>query len=543
MKPDKFDESIRRKLEGIQPSFQEDDWAKFTAYQAAHAPSSFSFIKQYGRALMYSAASVAAAVMVFANVYQYRQNKQLDQQLSQLKTTLAQKNDAPIRISHRVDTVYITKYIKVESSQNNQYDESVPSLNDVSPNEVLTNNTQDVGESLRNVGKIIRQNPDQRISEVFEKQPSETENTTPKEAEKSEEEIVPNQENTILKNSVAPKNKRNLTTKEILSKSTNASSRSTTQNSNSGSANFKNNTGVFRKQREFVSSASNDLVANNTSVVTEAENTTAESTFDIMPLEHNSNLVELDGIEPAEAKVQRYAYAAVTAATAAVPSTTTTESKTTAPKLPPISFKNMKFRIGTGLNIGDKFTAYSANTSLLLGKFWSLDLGLSQAKITGPQFYTEDIFKAKTQKDFDSWNKNKGAVKPPLAPPQILDIKTSVSLWRMPISLTYRWPVKDGFSLLMSGGTNLNLSANQQYSYYIKERNGELEEKGGNFDITPSLSNDVVLAAGVEKQWRSLVLQAETYAAPYLQKPTYLTENRNIGIRVKVLYQFGKKQI
>ena len=111
MKPDKFDESIRRKLEGIQPSFQEDDWAKFTAYQAAHAPSSFSFIKHYGRALMYSAASVAAAVMVFANVYQYRQNKQLDQQLSQLKSTLAQKNDAPIRVSYRVDTVYITKYI------------------------------------------------------------------------------------------------------------------------------------------------------------------------------------------------------------------------------------------------------------------------------------------------------------------------------------------------------------------------------------------------------------------------------------------------
>lgn len=543
MKPDKFDESIRRKLEGIQPSFQEDDWAKFTAYQAAHAPSSFSFIKHYGRTLMYSAASVAAAVMVFANVYQYRQNKQLDQQLSQLKTTLAQKNDAPIRVSHRVDTVYITKYINVESSQNNQYDESVPSLNDVSPNEVLSNNTQDVGESLRNVGKIIRQNPDQRISEVFEKQPSETENTSPKEAEKSEEEIVPNQENTILKKSVAPKNKRNLTTKEMLSKSTNPSSRSTIQNSNSGSVSFKNNTGVFRKQKELVSSASNDLVANNTGVVTEAENTTAESTFDIMPLEHNSNLVELDGIEPAEAKVQRYAYAAVTAATAAAPSTTTTESKTISPKLPPISFKNMKFRIGTGLNIGDKFTAYSFNTSLLLGRFWSLDLGLSQAKITGPQFYTEDIFKAKTQQNFDSWHKDKGAVKPPFALPQVFDIKTNVSLLRMPISLTYRWPIKDGFALLMSGGTNLNLSANQKYSYYTRERNGELEEKEGNFDIKPSLSNDVVLAAGVEKQWRSLVLQAETYAAPYLQKPTYLTENRNIGIRVKVLYQFGKKQI
>jgi hypothetical protein len=536
MKPDKFDESIRRKLEGIQPSFQEEDWAKFTAYQAVHTPSSFSFIKHYGRSLMYSAASVAAAVMVFANVYQYRQNKQLDQQLSQLKSTLAQKNDAPIRISNRVDTVYITKYIPIKASQNNQYDESVPSLNDISANEALKNNTQDMGESLRNVGKIIRQSPDERISEVFEKQSSETESIVSKEGDKSEEQIVRNQENSSVKKSISPKNKRSSATKEMFSKSANTSSRSATENG--GSVDFKSNTGGFQKQSQLVSAETNNI-----GVVTEAENVTAENTFDILPLEHNSNLVELEGIEPAEAKVQRYAYAAVTATTAAASSTTTTESKTTAPKLPPISLKNMKFRVGTGLNIGDKFTAYSANTSLLLGKFWSLDVGLSQAKITGPQFYTEDIFKAKTQKDFDSWNKNKGTVKPPLAPPQILDIKTSVSLLRMPVSLTYRWPVKDGFTLLMSGGTNLNLSANQKYSYFTRERNGELEEEEGNFDITPSLSNDVVLAAGVEKQWRNLVLQAETYAAPYLQKPTYLTENRNIGIRVKVLYQFGKKHI
>jgi hypothetical protein len=39
MKPDKFDEAIRRKLEGIQPGFQEEDWGKFKAYQSTQIPA------------------------------------------------------------------------------------------------------------------------------------------------------------------------------------------------------------------------------------------------------------------------------------------------------------------------------------------------------------------------------------------------------------------------------------------------------------------------------------------------------------------------
>jgi hypothetical protein len=95
----------------------------------------------------------------------------------------------------------------------------------------------------------------------------------------------------------------------------------------------------------------------------------------------------------------------------------------------------------------------------------------------------------------------------------------------------------------MSVGTNLNLSAIQEYRFSYRERNGEIEVENGKFDVKPALSNDFMFSAGVEKQWKSLVFQMEVYAAPYLQKPTYLTENRNIGVRFKLLYQFGKTRI
>ncbi len=534
MKPDKFDEAIRQKLEGIQPSFQEEDWAKFKAYQTTHVPNSFSFIKQYGRSLMYSAASVAAAVMVFANVYKYIKNQHLEQQLEQLKGKLAQKNDTPVRISNRVDTVYITKYIQVEPTQINQYDSSVPQ-NEVSPSGLTTDDKQqEVAESLRKVGKIIRQNPDERISEVFERQAADNEIVTPKASDTSVEVTSESQEINPIKNPISSKTKSNITTKETMGKSAGLSPNLKKGNDQES---FGNNSNKLQKQQQFAVNETNSS-SPNPPTMGEMASTSTDNSVEIMSLEPNTTLSELDGLQPNEAKVQRYAYAQ-----AAVAAATKTESKKSTASAPPISLKNMKLRMGMGLNIGDKYTGYSVNSSLLLGKFWSIDVGLSRANINGPQYYTEDIFKAKTQKDFQTWQKEKGDIKPPLALPQAFDIKTSVNLLRIPISLTYRWPIKDGFTVLTSGGTNLNLSANQKYSFYKKERNGEVEEVEGQFNIKPSLSNDLIIAAGVEKQWRHLVVQAETYAAPYLQKPTYLTENRNIGVRVRILYSFGRKQI
>ncbi len=250
-------------------------------------------------------------------------------------------------------------------------------------------------------------------------------------------------------------------------------------------------------------------------------------------------MAELEGVPPAEVQVKRYAYAALQSKTAQ--STAAGEANTTSPP-PSISLKNIRFRAGGGLNIGDKYTGYNLMSSILLGKYWSLDVGIGKAKITGPEYFTEAAFKTKTGRPFQTWHKEDN-IRPPLMPPQVFDIKTDVTLVRLPVSLTYRWPIKENFTLLFSGGTNLNLSAQQCYRFYYKERNDKIEEKEGNFNIKPAVSNDIMIAAGVEKQWRSIVFQAEAYAAPYLQKPAYLTDNRNLGVRFKVLYQFGKNPI
>ncbi len=530
MKPEKFDEAIRRKLEGIQPSFQDEDWAKFKAFKNTHAP--VSFVQRFGRSMLYTAASVAAAVMVFANVYQYRQNQQLDQQVAKLKTQLGQKQDAPVRTSTRVDTVYITKYISVESNQPqpDAYAQTLPQSNEneLSNDGIAPDDAAPIAGGLKNVGKIIRQNPNERISEAFERptnaDPAATE---PKESTSTLENETPakpvkNAFKEKITNSTFSKEKAGSALRTLKSQTTVAQSGSVANNKNAPKL---EQSGIIN-------------VATEPTTPVETANNAVSSQIELSPLEPNQ-AEELDGVQPAEIHVKRYAYAALQNKSAS--SATPNEAKTTPPP-PSISLQNVRFRVGGGLNIGDKYTGYGLMTSVLLGKYWSLDVGLAKAKITGPQYFTEDIFKAKTGRPFQTWHKADD-LRPPLMPPQVFDIKTDVTLVRLPISLTYRWPIKDGFTLLFSGGTNLNLSAQQSYRFSYKERNDEFKEKEGNFSIKPAVSNDIMIATGVEKQWRSLAFQVEAYAAPYLQKPAYLTDNRNLGVRFKILYQFGKKQI
>ncbi|AEI49840.1 hypothetical protein [Runella slithyformis] len=527
MKPDKFDEAIRRKLEGIQPGFQDEDWAKFKAFQNTRIPT--SFLQRYGRSMLYTAASVTAAVMVFANVYQYRQNRTLDQQVAHLKTQLGQRENVPVRVSTRVDTVYITKYISVQPQQPqpDAYAQALPPSNE---NELLTDGNAAEGaaavsKGLKNIGKMIRQNPNERISEAFERPTSiEPETSGAKERKSLSSTSGP------AKSTFSPKERNSTATTQ------NAAPERTIENSGRSTASAEQ---------------SNELVTGNIPTPEqtglgkeETEGTGTATTADnfpskineLNPLEANP-MVELEGLQPAEVRVKRYAYATLQSQSAQA---ATGEAKATPP--PSISFKNVRFRIGGSMNIGDKYTGYNLMSSVLLGKYWSLDVGIGKAKITGPEYFTEAVFNTKTGRPFQAWHKGDN-VRPPLIPPQIFDIKTEASLIRLPLSLTYRWPIKENFTLLFSGGTNLNLSAQQYYRFFYKERNDNFEEKEGKFGIKPAISNDIMVAAGVEKQWRRIAFQVEAYAAPYLQKPAYLTDNRNLGVRFKVLYQFGKKQI
>jgi hypothetical protein len=75
MKTDKFENTIRRKLESISPEFHEDDWTKMQDYMHAHTPP--TFWQQYSSWFGYAAAAAVTSVLVFLYTNQLSQNNNL----------------------------------------------------------------------------------------------------------------------------------------------------------------------------------------------------------------------------------------------------------------------------------------------------------------------------------------------------------------------------------------------------------------------------------------------------------------------------------
>jgi hypothetical protein len=79
MKTDQFDDSIKKKLDGIQPTFQEEDWDKFQAFTQAHQVPYWKVL--VSKQAMYIAASITIVSLLFTTLTQYYAKKDLQQQL------------------------------------------------------------------------------------------------------------------------------------------------------------------------------------------------------------------------------------------------------------------------------------------------------------------------------------------------------------------------------------------------------------------------------------------------------------------------------
>ncbi|MCF2486954.1 hypothetical protein [Dyadobacter sp. CY347] len=98
MKTNRFEDTIRQKLESIEPDFQEKDWAKMQNYMQAHNPP--TFWQQHNSWIGYAAAASVSTVMAFMYVSQRTQNnsltadvKNLQHQIEVIKSTPAEKTD------------------------------------------------------------------------------------------------------------------------------------------------------------------------------------------------------------------------------------------------------------------------------------------------------------------------------------------------------------------------------------------------------------------------------------------------------------------
>lgn len=122
----------------------------------------------------------------------------------------------------------------------------------------------------------------------------------------------------------------------------------------------------------------------------------------------------------------------------------------------------------------------------------------------------------------------------------VSDVTIRNSLLLVPVSFSYNVPLKRNYSVSFSLGTNIDIYLNQKLSYTYKpdsagHSNDHFETSG---KVTPF--NSLVVSAGLEKQWKSWVIQVRPFVAPKLKEVFYKPKELEFGVSVGVKYGFGK---
>ena len=118
MKTDPFDDAIRRKLEGVNPPFQEKSWTQFQRFMGSQGfpPSLWQTPTRWLQPALMAAAVTG---VIISTIWQYRTTQSLTEHVQTLTKTVQRMEQTQMRLQEsltakasvpaRVDTVYVTR--------------------------------------------------------------------------------------------------------------------------------------------------------------------------------------------------------------------------------------------------------------------------------------------------------------------------------------------------------------------------------------------------------------------------------------------------
>lgn len=500
MKTDKFEKTIRQKLESISPDFHEEDWTKMQNYMHFHTPP--TFWQQYGSWIGYAAAASVSAVLAFLYVSQLTQNNNLVSDVKQLKSQIEVIKGAPA-VVQKTDTVYIVQK-ELNNDQLSWRKRKSHSVSDPYRYSLNGRATQTSEASFQN---------DQLTHPDFT-----APNDNPAIAEKNDDDKAPSYGNELAEKG----SERNFTTDQLNKKYQEAGSdQHPLRNMNSTEA------------------------ADASSAPVKAVSKTPDVNFDQLTELHaiafksSSRQLNYTLADRLSGKQVKRMWLATTSAT---PKTiaeskkaeNTNQAESTIPKL------NLKvpYRFGAGLQLEGHNQIKTITGEVLISKKFSLSTGISWLKVKPMEFFTEKIFRDKNRKDFK--RSHPGDV--PMAF-EIMNIRVKPTMVQIPLTVAFRNTLHNNFTYYAGAGTSVNISGKDKYSYdcmvpypYPKIVSQEFERK-----LDVPVINSLHVSAGVEKTWHPIVVQVEGYVYTYFKQLTPESPRTGPGVKLKLLYQIGGK--
>ena len=206
-----------------------------------------------------------------------------------------------------------------------------------------------------------------------------------------------------------------------------------------------------------------------------------------------------------------------------------------APVSQPVNRVAFGFRLGAGGEVLRSVRSGGLLTELLIGKHLTLGAGLGLASFAGGTFLTDVEFdRGKPKKFRRDYIPGRGI--DPRS--DILNIGTHTERVQIPISLGYRIPVSQTFSLLPSVGTTLGLQSKEFVTFTYRQPLRSYETASYRIPHPVDLLNNLTFGAGVEWQRNHWVWQAGPVLTVPLVADANWPESPSIGLRARLFYQF-----
>lgn len=473
----KYYETIRQKLEGIEPKFQDNDWDEMKGFMALNTPK-VSFWNNYGRMFLYSTGLLLLLTSVFFNIkqnYDYTTLLKVNQSLNQ--STVKQP-----KLIHHTDTVYVTKYItKWQTVEKIVYKNTTPS--DLKPDD--ENVVYNDNYLIKSDQTIVKSNPNH--NKLFN--------------EYSNNDIITGNVQATTKLNKEIKNPFNQQQSDKYNTTLSSSSKLTDDNR---SKMLKNEQGVVSKSEIETQRNIPESVEQNFDLKT------------ISGIPFNPNSLLWNGKQP------NIIYKSPDF---------TKERKHLTINLPSISLSNLKYKIGVSLDVANEQMGAALLSEVLLSKHLSFNTGIRFLNITGSSYYTSEQYNLLTKKDF---RQQYASFVP--ANYDIINLDFQNYLLQIPIGITYRYPLRNDFTLLFSAGTNLDLFVRQYVNFDYKEDNSKFEQGTYKSTLTHSLFSHIELSAGLEKTFNRMTIQLNPFISPQIKETPYRNEEFIFGAKMKLLW-------
>lgn len=499
MKTDKFEESIRKKLEGIDPPYRESNWLTLRSFLRRNGMPSIGMTTTQWLTPMLSAASVAGLIVL--SVWQYRVNQRLEETVQSLKDTVNLLQQAPpVATAPKPDTVYITREVPGPSPVVPRYGPDDRRVADRSEEEMPATDLKNAPNAESLPDRAARPESSDATDRL-------TALDQPKTGGTDTEPTEPN---------TAPVNR--------LPQGSSASERYAGRQKSGGS-------GTTRPLANGTGLAGQTNSAGAASGLTPSGTGAAESDA----ISWNPVLNRIQAFDSSyyaenyQRRIRRIRPLYAPSVTNAVPQAKQPDVEEPAPFL--------KFRLGAGAEIAGSQTGFGLAGEVLLGDHLTIGVGLNRLKVSGDNFLTDMDYNKQRRSDF---RRDFPGRVPPDPRIEVLNITQRGRSWQVPVSIGYRLPLGSALTIVPSAGISFSLGAREEVTFTHRKGIGYYDFFKTTFtqDCQPSLYNSWQVSLGLEKQAGHFAFQA----LPYISNPILSTRNSlnqtTAGVRARVLYQF-----